>query len=112
MARTVFRPGLSGMVAAALLAGAAHAETPSERHHRALVAGYKAAFTCSATFLSDRPRAAIEENELSGIYPDYRTAYDAWKSAAQKTVDNAKMRYFIVHMHKLIDPEAQQQQQQ
>lgn len=72
MARTVFRPGLSGLVAAALLAGAAHAETPSERHHRALVAGYKAAFTCSATFLADRPRAAIEENELSGIYPDYR----------------------------------------
>ncbi len=39
-----------------------------------------------------------------GIYRDYKSAYDAWRAAAQATVDNALMRYFIVHMHKLLDP--------
>jgi hypothetical protein len=39
-----------------------------------------------------------------GIYPNYKLAYDAWKASAQRTVDNALMRYFIVHMHRLLDP--------
>jgi hypothetical protein len=43
--------------------------------------------------------------DIIGIYPNYATAYDAWKAAAQRTVDNALMRYFIVHMHRLLDPE-------
>jgi hypothetical protein len=43
---------------------------------------------------------------IVGIYPDYASAYDAWKGAAQKTVDNALMRYYIVHMHRLLDPSA------
>ncbi len=52
----------------------------------------------------------VEFNDLTsldivGIYPNYAAAYDAWKSAAQRTVDNANMRYFIVHMHRLLDPE-------
>ncbi len=42
--------------------------------------------------------------DIVGIYPNYATAYDAWKGAAQRTVDNAQMRYFIVHMHRLLDP--------
>lgn len=42
--------------------------------------------------------------DIVGIYPDYRSAYDAWKDAAQRTVDDAHMRYFIVAMHKLLDP--------
>jgi hypothetical protein len=42
--------------------------------------------------------------DVVGIYPNYKTAYDAWKSAAQRTVDNATMRYFIVHIHRLLDP--------
>jgi hypothetical protein len=41
---------------------------------------------------------------IVGIYPSYKSAYDAWKAAAQRTVDNALMRYFIVHMHRLLDP--------
>jgi len=41
-----------------------------------------------------------------GIFPNYASAYDAWKGAAQRTVDNALMRYFIVHMHRLLDPAA------
>jgi hypothetical protein len=44
--------------------------------------------------------------DIVGIYPNYRTAYDAWKAKAQATVDNARMRYFIVHLHRLLDPEA------
>lgn len=43
--------------------------------------------------------------DIVGIFPDYQSAYNAWKSAAQRTVDNAHMRYFIVHLHKLLDPE-------
>jgi hypothetical protein len=44
--------------------------------------------------------------DIVGIYPNYATAHAAWKSAAQKTVDNATMRYFIVHLHRLLDPDA------
>jgi Domain of unknown function (DUF4170) len=42
--------------------------------------------------------------EFVGAYPDYATARAAWKSRAQATVDNALMRYFIIHAHKLLDP--------
>jgi hypothetical protein len=43
--------------------------------------------------------------DLVGIYPNYAQAYDAWKEAAHRTVDDAHMRYFIVHLHRLLDPE-------
>jgi hypothetical protein len=43
--------------------------------------------------------------EIVGVYPNYATAYAAWKDKAQRTVDNAQMRYFIVHLHRLLDPE-------
>ena len=43
--------------------------------------------------------------DIVGIYPNYAEAHKAWKGAAQRTVDNAHMRYFIVHMHRLLDPE-------
>lgn len=46
----------------------------------------------------------LEELDVVGIYPNYETAQVAWKSKAQMTVDNAHMRYFIVHMHKLLEP--------
>lgn len=45
--------------------------------------------------------------DIVGIYPNYATAHDAWKSAAQRTVDNAHMRYFITHLHRLLDEEAE-----
>ncbi|MEQ9520807.1 MAG: DUF4170 domain-containing protein [Parvibaculum sp.] len=48
----------------------------------------------------------LENIDFVGVYPDYATAHQAWKSAAQRTVDNAHMRYFIVHLHKLMDPHA------
>ena len=44
--------------------------------------------------------------DIVGIFPNYRTAYDAWKAKAQATVDEADTRYFIVHLHRLLDPEA------
>jgi len=44
--------------------------------------------------------------DVVGIYPNYTQARAAWKAAAQKTVDNAHMRYFIVHIHRLMDPAA------
>lgn len=50
----------------------------------------------------------LDKLDIVGIYPDYATAYDAWKGAAQRSVDNAHMRYFIVHMHRLLDPETEQ----
>jgi hypothetical protein len=43
--------------------------------------------------------------DMVGIYPNYATAYAAWKAKAQQTVDNAEMRYFIVHLHRLLEPE-------
>lgn len=43
--------------------------------------------------------------DVVGIFPDYASAHAAWKAAAQRTVDNATMRYFIVHLHKLMDPD-------
>ena len=43
--------------------------------------------------------------DIVGIYPSYAQAYDAWKDAAHRTVDDAHMRYFIVHLHRLLDPE-------
>jgi hypothetical protein len=43
--------------------------------------------------------------DIVGIYPNYAEALVAWKAAAQRTVDNAAMRYFIVHMHRLLDPD-------
>jgi hypothetical protein len=48
----------------------------------------------------------LEKLDIVGIYPNYAEAHKAWKAAAQRTVDNAHMRYFIVHMHRLLDPGA------
>ena len=47
----------------------------------------------------------LNKLDIVGIYPNYAQAYDAWKDAAHRTVDDAHMRYFIVHLHRLLDPE-------
>ena len=44
--------------------------------------------------------------DIVGIYPNYAAAQRAWKAKAQQTVDNAHMRYFVVHLQRLLDPEA------
>ena len=47
----------------------------------------------------------LDKVELVGVYPNYASAYTVWKAKAQQTVDNAHMRYFIVHLHRLLDPD-------
>jgi len=47
----------------------------------------------------------LENLDIVGIYPNYAQAEKAWRAKAQQTVDNAHMRYFVVHMHKLLDPD-------
>ena len=47
----------------------------------------------------------LDKVDIVGVFPNYASAYAAWKAQAQKTVDNALMRYFIVHMHRLLDPD-------
>lgn len=48
----------------------------------------------------------LSKVDLVGVYPNYASAHAAWRAKAQQTVDNAEMRYFIVHLHRLLDPEA------
>ena len=48
--------------------------------------------------------ADLKAIDFVGAYPNYKLAYDAWKGAAQRTVDNARIRYFIIHAHRLLDP--------
>lgn len=48
----------------------------------------------------------LDALDIVGIYGDYKTAEVAWRAKAQETVDNAHMRYFIVHLHRLLDPAA------
>jgi len=47
----------------------------------------------------------LKKVDFVGAYPNYAEAYVAWKAKAQATVDNALMRYFIIHAHRLLDPE-------
>ncbi len=47
----------------------------------------------------------LDDLDFVGVFPNYQLAHDAWRDAAQKTVDKAEMRYFIVHLHRLLDPE-------
>lgn len=48
----------------------------------------------------------LSKVDMVGVFPNYAAAYTAWKAKAQQTVDNAQMRYFIVHLHRLLDPDA------
>ncbi len=48
----------------------------------------------------------ISKLHIVGIYPNYKEAHAAWRAAAQATVDNAQMRYFVVHIHRLLEPDA------
>ena len=47
----------------------------------------------------------LNKLDIVGIYPNYAEAYAAWRDAAQRSVDDAHMRYFIVHLHRLLEPE-------
>lgn len=47
----------------------------------------------------------LSKLDIVGIFPNYAAAHAAWKAKAQATVDNAQMRYFVVHLHRLLDPQ-------
>jgi Domain of unknown function (DUF4170) len=47
----------------------------------------------------------LSKVDIVGLFPDYKSAATAWKSKAQATVDSAQTRYFVVHLHRLLDPE-------
>lgn len=49
----------------------------------------------------------LEGLDIVGVFPDYKSAELAWRAKAQASVDNAHMRYFIVHLHRLLDPDSQ-----
>lgn len=47
----------------------------------------------------------LDKVDIVGVYPNYAAAYTVWKQKAQMTVDSAQTRYFIVHLHRLLDPQ-------
>ncbi|HEY2885845.1 MAG TPA: DUF4170 domain-containing protein [Rhizomicrobium sp.] len=48
----------------------------------------------------------LSKLDIVGMFPNYASAYAAWRAKAQATVDSAQMRYFVVHIHRLIDPDS------
>jgi len=56
------------------------------------------------TSVEDLTFKDLSKLDIVGIYPNYAAAHAVWKGRAQQTVDNAQMRYFIVHLHRLLDP--------
>lgn len=46
----------------------------------------------------------LEKLDIVGMFPDYASAEEAWRGAAQRTVDDAEMKYVVVHLHKLLEP--------
>lgn len=72
-------------------------ETPSKQLLHLVIGGEVEPGT-SAEF------KALDAVDIVGVYPNYASAYAVWKQKAQMTVDNAEMRYFIVHLHRLLDP--------
>jgi hypothetical protein len=57
------------------------------------------------TNLSGTEFKDLDKVEMVGVYPNYASAHVVWKAKAQQSVDNAHMRYFIVHLHRLLDPD-------
>lgn len=58
------------------------------------------------TSIADVEFKDLAKLDIVGIFPNYASAYAAWKAKAQQTVDSAQTRYFIVHLHRLLDPDA------
>jgi hypothetical protein len=50
----------------------------------------------------------LKHLDFVGMYPSYAEAHSAWKAAAHKSVDNAQMRYYVVHLHRLLDPSTEE----
>ena len=87
-------------IAAAHCEGSSHVRTSPQSN---------CCISCSAassTELDGTEFKDLDKVDIVGVYPNYATAYAAWKAKAQQTVDNAHMRYFIVHLHRLLDPDS------
>ncbi len=65
-----------------------------------LVIGGELASTEGITF------ADLDQVDIVGVYPNYAAAEKVWRAKAQQTVDSAQTRYFIVHLHRLLDPDS------
>ncbi len=78
------------------------AGTPTEKPSKQLL---HLVFGGELKSLGDTEFADLAKLDFVGIYPNYAEAHRAWKGAAQRTVDNAQTRYYIVHMHRLLDPD-------
>ena len=76
-------------------------KTTESEHLLQLVFGGELVDLDSVTFTD------LAKLDIVGIFPNYATAQAAWKAKAQATVDNAQMRYFIVHLHRLLEPHAE-----
>jgi hypothetical protein len=50
----------------------------------------------------------LSKLDMVGIFPDYKSAFSAWRTKSQANVDNAQMRYFVVHIHRLMEPDRDQ----
>lgn len=48
----------------------------------------------------------LESLDIVGMFPDYQSAEKAWRGAAQRTVDDAEMKYVVVHLHRMLEPDA------
>lgn len=48
----------------------------------------------------------LDKLDIVGMFPDYASAEEAWRSAAQRTVDDAEMKYVVVHLHRLLQPDS------
>jgi hypothetical protein len=75
-------------------------DLPQQKQLLHLVFGGELANVTDVTFKD------LDKLDIVGVYPNYASAYAAWKAKAQRTVDNAEMRYFIVHMHRLLEPQS------
>jgi hypothetical protein len=48
----------------------------------------------------------LDKLDIVGMFPDYASAEEAWRASAQRTVDDAEMKYVVVHLHKLLQPDS------
>ena len=86
----------------------ARSSSEDQRDDRTNLPHNNCSISSSAASLTELDRTEfkdLDKVDIVGIYPNYATAYAAWKAKAQQTVDNAQMRYFIVHLHRLLDPD-------
>jgi hypothetical protein len=81
------------------------AQTPAANTERTPNQLLHLVFGGELTALDRMEFSDLSKLDVVGIFPNYAEAYKAWKAAAQRTVDQAQVRYFIVHMHRLLDPD-------